>query len=319
MQRSRGLVPSGHTPGVQDQPLDQRLLEPPGIDKGTQGPSLAHLDDRHCSTTVPAPTHMKGMVGSAATNFSHLEWRHCSAAAPAPSSYTGSRCPTTAPPLQPPGMAATTPLQPHFQQPGGEALPSCSPRSQPPQGEVLLHCISPAAATWNGGTASASQQPPFPATLRGGTAHLQLPATTMRGAAPLQLPYCSHLERMHCFSAAPISIAGRHCLPASPTPSHYKGRHCSAAALPLQPTGMEALLCCSPHSQRPGGMPCSAVALISTSPSPHPDWALPSPTNAGPLDSKDPVQHLQEPAMGASPQQERAWSPEAPGHQLGVA
>ena len=205
---------------------------------------------------------------------------------------------------------STTPLHPHFQQPGGEALPSCSPRSQPPQGEVLLHCISPAAATWNGGTASASQQPPFPATLRGGTAHLQLPATTMRGTAPLQLPYCSHLERMHCISAAPISIAGRHCLPASPTPSHYKGRRCSAAALPLQPTGMEALLCCSPHSQRPGGMPCSAVALISTSPSPHPDWALPSPTNAGPLDSKDPVQHLQEPAMGASPQQERALSPE---------
>ena len=157
MQRSRGLVPSGHTPGVQDQPLDQRLLEPPGIDKGTQGPSLAHLDDRHCSTTAPSPTHMKGMVGSAATNFSHLEWRHCSAAAPAPSSYTGSRCPTAAPPLQPPGMAAPLPCSPissnlegrlcpaaapalsHHK---GRCCPTASPLLQPPGMEALLLLLS---------------------------------------------------------------------------------------------------------------------------------------------------------------------------------
>ena len=233
---------------------------------------------------------MEGMVRSAATAFSHLEWRHRPAAAPAPSHYTGSCCPTAAPPLQPPGMAAPLLCSPHFQRPGGEALPSCSPRSQPLHGEAPLHCISPAAATWNGGTASASQQPPFPATWGGGTAHLQLLATTMRGAAPLQLSYCSHMEWRHCFSAAPFSIEGRHCPPASPAPSHHKGRRCSTVALLLQPNGMEALLCSSAHFQLPGGMLCSAVALISTSHSPHLDWALPSPTSAEPLDSKDLVQ-----------------------------
>ena len=122
--------------------------------------------------------------------------------------------------------------------------------STPSHHSALLHCSSPIAATWNGGTAS--QQPPFPATWRGGTAQLQLPlpATTMGGAAPLQLSHCIHLEWRHCFSAAPTSsdLEGRYCPAAAPTPSHHNGRHCSTAALLLQTPGMEALPHCSPSA-----------------------------------------------------------------------
>ena len=186
-----------------------------------------------CSSPIEATWH-GGTAFQQPLITSSLEGRLCLTAAPTPSHSNGLRCSTAALPLHPHGMVALLLSSPHYQQPGWKTLPSCSSHSQPPLWEALLHCSSPIASTWNGGTASPSQQTPSAPTWRGGTAQLQLllPATTKRGTAPLQLPHCSHLGWRHCFQQPPFPLR-RRCPAAASTPSHHKGRRCSTTALLL--------------------------------------------------------------------------------------